>query len=152
MDAQQKVNRHLSLEQYGPASAIAETMANSSMLGVLDSIYGLSDPHEMLAESLSNPNFMLFMSQFQTEETINSGPNEGKKKSLLYRWYQDLFKWVKDKLAHLDLLPKNNNVLDYFMDMIASSDEEFIMGDLPRKPAYGMHFGINSGATAKREK
>src|SRR5260221_301857 len=37
------------------------------------------------------------------------------------------------------------------MDMIATFDEEFIMGDLPRRTAYNVFFGRNAGEIAKQE-
>lgn len=118
-----------------------ETAISAKASEIITQIYGLKNPHEMLAESFSSPNFMFFLSQFKMDSTITGGINKGTQKSLLYQWYEDLFTWVKKQFAHLELLPKDNNALDYLMNVVAGFDQEFVYGNLPREPDYGFNFG-----------
>ena len=89
-----------------------------------------SNVDEFLSELFSDPATAAFLSQVQMDERITTGVHKGQKKSLLYRWFEDFFDYVKEKFK---LTPVQNSALDYALDSIVTYDVEFSQGELNRQ-------------------
>jgi len=96
----------------------------------------------MMAEVFSDPQTVFFLSNIKVGD-ISSGINKGQPKTALYKWYEDLVKWVKGKFAYTEVGNVANNSLQHFMDVIGSFDQEFVNGNLQRQQNTGMFFGYD---------
>ncbi len=107
---------------------------------IQQAIYGLTNADELMAEVFSNPQLMVHLATIKLNETIMDGVHKGERKSLLYKWYEQLTGYVKQQLKTVyrkeEDYQKAANALDYFMDFIADYDSEFLKGNLQRKTDY----------------
>lgn len=92
-------------------------------------LYAFTNTDEFLSEIFSDPRTVAFLSSVKMNETIKTGFNKGEQKSALYKWFEDLLDYVKEKFA---VTPVENNVLDYAMEVIAEYDVEFTNTELER--------------------
>lgn len=143
-------NFYVALKQYTNIKDLNDFVA------VDDSVmYAFTDVDEFMSEMFSDTNTVAFLSQVTMDERIKTGIYKGERKSLLYRWFEDLLDYVKEKL---NLTPVENNALDYALDSIVEYDVPFSEGQLERLEASEQfellsiaNKKLNQGAPTKKE-
>jgi hypothetical protein len=106
---------------------------------IFKDFYAFTNPHELMAEILSDPATAFYLSLVKTNDRIEGGLHSGERKSLLYRWYQDLLAFAKRELKFSDV-SSFKSVADHFLDTIAVFDDEFVAGKLDRKGDVNMFY------------
>ena len=87
-----------------------------------DTFYAFTNEEELLSEVFSDPRTVAFLSQVEMNEKITTGIYKGQTKSLLYKWFEDLFSFVK---RNFKLTPVQNNAIDYVLDAVVEYDVPF---------------------------
>lgn len=139
-----ETNKKLALEY---ARDRAKTLAND----LYSEFYAFENVLEFMAEAFSDPHTMMFLSKIKMDETISKGINKGQRKSLLYKWYEELSAAVKKLFSVHGLSDVDGNALEYLADTIGIFDEEFITGDLPRLGDWSVFPDMTPGEVRRGE-
>lgn len=116
---------------YTGAEKISETELEKIVSNIYSTknLYAFKNVDEFLSEVFSDSKTVAFLSSIVYDKNIKTGIYKGEKRSALYKWFEDLLDYVKEKFS---FTPVENNVLEYTMDVIANYDVEFSEAELER--------------------